>query len=118
MYKLVCWGFYSVEYKKVLKGCSFHPRNALQKKKRLVERLLSNMLSTCAASLSKPPLQASRHDRIYAIVHCMNWIEERDAMSVINQAQPMTESNNTDLYNYLIALIKEVATTYLASENI
>jgi hypothetical protein len=23
MYKLVFWGFYSIEYKKVLKGCSF-----------------------------------------------------------------------------------------------
>jgi arginyl-tRNA synthetase len=48
----------------------------------------------------------------------MNWIEERDAMSVINQAQPMTESNDTDLYNYLITLIKQVAATYLADEHI
>ncbi len=39
-------------------------------------------------------------------------------MSVINQAQPMTESNDTDLYNYLITLIKQVAATYLANEHI
>src|SRR5947207_10073518 len=53
-----------------------------------------------------------------AIVRCMNWIEERDTMSVINQAQLMTESNDTDLYNYLITLIKQAVATYLANEHI